>query len=89
MDEEELKKVWERFAEKQDFMLNPDKTHVERIAKGVLLNESKFGLKMCPCRIRDGTREQDLKLICPCNFKADETWAKKGQCWCGLFVKKQ
>lgn len=88
MDEEELRNVWKRFAEKNDFMLNPDKEHVDMILKGVLQNEKKFGLKLCPCRLRDGTRERDLELICPCNFKADETWAKKGQCWCGLFVKR-
>ncbi len=88
MNEEELLKVWERFTEKNDFKLNPDKEHVKRILEGVLRNEEKFGLKLCPCRIRDGSRERDLELICPCNFKVDKTWQEKGQCWCGLFVKK-
>ena len=88
MNEEELVKVWERFTEKNDFKLNPDKEHVKRILEGVLRNEEKFGLKLCPCRIRDGSRERDLELICPCNFKMDKTWQEKGQCWCGLFVKK-
>lgn len=88
MKEEELVKVWERFAEKNDFKLNPDKEHVEMIIKGVLKNEEKFGLKLCPCRIRDGSREKDLELICPCNFKMDKVWEEKEKCWCGLFVKK-
>ena len=88
MNEEELLKVWERFTEKNDFKLNPDKELVKRIIEGVLKNEEKFGLKLCPCRIRDGSRERDLELICPCNFKVDKTWQEKGQCWCGLFVKK-
>lgn len=89
MNEEELIAAWKRFTEKNDFMLNPDNEHVAIVAKGVLKNEGRFGLKLCPCRLRDGTRETDLKLICPCNFKSQETWRNKGMCWCGLFVKRE
>jgi len=88
MNEEELKKVWEEFSKNNDFKLNPDQEHVDMVAKGVLKNEEKHGLKLCPCRLRDGTREKDLELICPCNFKTHDTWESKGMCWCGLFVKK-
>ncbi len=88
MDKAELKKIWETFTEKNDFILNPDKEHVDIIADGVFKNEKKFGLKLCPCRLRDGTFERDLELICPCNFKTHTTWTEKGMCWCGLFVKR-
>lgn len=88
MDKEKLKKIWTRFADNNEFMLNPDDEHVDRIAEGLLKNEQEHGLKLCPCRIRDGSRKQDLLMICPCNFKADETWIKREQCWCGLFVKR-
>ncbi|MCH8329043.1 MAG: ferredoxin:thioredoxin reductase [Nanoarchaeota archaeon] len=92
MESEELRKSWEDFTQNNDFKLNPDKKHVDFIIEGVLENEKKHGLKLCPCRLRDGTREKDLELICPCNFKTHETWLKpknKPQmCWCGLFVKK-
>ncbi|MBN1544011.1 hypothetical protein JW898_00960 [Candidatus Woesearchaeota archaeon] len=89
MDAAAVLSAWEKFAEKNGFMLNPDKEHVDLITKGVLMNESKFGLKLCPCRLRDGKRERDLKITCPCNFRADENWKEKGMCWCGLFVKKK
>ncbi|UCD04432.1 MAG: ferredoxin:thioredoxin reductase [Candidatus Woesearchaeota archaeon] len=88
MNKEELLKIWQRFADNNDFILNPDKNHVDLAAKGVLENEKKCGLKLCPCRLRDGTRERDLELICPCNFKSQDIWREKGRCWCGLFVKK-
>ena len=93
MNEKELKIVWERFCEKNDFLLNPDEGHVGMLVKGILENEKKYGLKLCPCRVRDGTREKDLELICPCNFKTHQTWlnpkeGKKPMCWCGLFLKK-
>lgn len=88
MSKDELKKVWERFAQNKDFVLNPDQNHVDAVADGVLVNKQKYGLGLCPCRVRDGSRETDLKLICPCNFKTQEVWQKQGRCWCGLFVKK-
>lgn len=88
MDKEELRDCWDRFCENQVFVLNPDKEHVDIIIEGVLSNEKKFGLKLCPCRLRDGSRERDLDLICPCNFEIQDTWKERGDCWCGLFVKK-
>ncbi len=88
MNKEELRKAWENFTEKNDFALNPDSKHVNIIIEGILKNEEKFGLKLCPCRLSDGTRQKDLELICPCNFKIQKTWKEKGMCWCGLFVKE-
>ena len=88
MDKKELVRCWEAFAKDNDFKLNPDKKHVDTIADGVLKNESVCGLKICPCRLRDGTRERDLELICPCNFKNHDTWSSQSRCWCGLFVKR-
>lgn len=88
MNREDLRRVWEKFTEKNDFMLNPDSSHVDAIISGVLKNEETHGLKLCPCRLRDGTRDRDLELLCPCNFKVQDTWREKGRCWCGLFVKR-
>lgn len=85
----EMVSLWNKFAAGKDFMLNPDRKHVGMIFTGLTENEKKYGMKLCPCRLRDGTQETDLKLICPCNFKAQEIWAKEGRCWCGLFVKKK
>ncbi|MFH1544924.1 MAG: ferredoxin-thioredoxin reductase catalytic domain-containing protein [archaeon] len=89
MNKEELRTVWENFTKKNDFILNPDFQHVELVINGVLENEKKHGLKLCPCRLRDGSRERDLELICPCNFKTHETWKNEGRCWCGLFLKRK
>ena len=88
MNTEELRSVWQKYTEKNNFKLNPDSAHVDIIVKGGLENEKKFGLKLCPCRLRDGSREKDLELICPCNFEMQDVWKNKGMCWCGLFVKR-
>ncbi len=88
MNKEELIKVWEKFTEGKDFKLNENKEIVETLAGGVLTNEKNHGLKFCPCRIKTGDFEEDLKIVCPCNFKAQQTWKEKGKCWCGLFVRR-
>jgi ferredoxin-thioredoxin reductase catalytic subunit len=92
MQPAELRSAWEKFTKNNDFKLNPDKRHVGIIIEGVLKNEKAHGLKLCPCRLRDGTRQKDLELICPCNFKTHETWLNPKEsmhqmCWCGLFIK--
>lgn len=88
-DKEELKNRWKNFSDKNDFVLNPDENMVDNVVKGVLGNEKEMGLKICPCRLSDGSRKRDAELICPCNFKAQETWKEEGRCWCGLFVKEE
>jgi len=88
MNEEELKKVSERYADSQKFKLNPDKKIVESIIKGLLANEKKFGYRYCPCRAVIGNKEMDRKIICPCVFHKDEI-KRMGHCLCGLFVSKK
>lgn len=89
MDKEGLYKIWAKFTEGKDFKQNPDTKMTDMIAEGLLENEKLYGLRLCPCRLRDGTRERDLELICPCKFKTHSTWESQGRCWCGLFVKRQ
>lgn len=88
MDKEQLIKTWKEFADKFGVKLNPDNQVVQILCNGVLNNEINKGMKYCPCRMTTGRREDDLKLICPCNFKAQKGWQEKGECWCSLFVKK-
>ena len=83
-------KIWRELTERQEnheFILNPDKETVERLAKGVLTNEKNKNLKFCPCRMIMGNLEEDKRLVCPCSFKTQKTWKEKGECWCSLFVK--
>ncbi len=88
MNKDELKKAWAKFTEPNDFVLNPNEEHVNKIIDGVLDLEKKYGLKLCPCRLRNGSLERDLELICPCNFKIQANWKTKGECWCGLFTRR-
>ena len=80
--------VGEDMAQNSDvFFLNPDSEVVQDVATGVLENEEKKGFKYCPCRLPVGDEKKDIGLVCPCNFKIQDTWKEKGECWCSLFVK--
>lgn len=89
---EKLIGIWREFCARQGggegaFTLNPDNGRVVMLALGVLSNERSHGLKYCPCRMITKKRDEDLKLVCPCNFRAQKTWKEKGECWCSLFVR--
>lgn len=83
-----IKNLQDFVKDKKDFQLSKDKDRVNKLVRGILYNEKRYGLKFCPCRIQTKIREKDLKLVCPCNFKAQKTWQDKKECWCGLFEKR-
>jgi ferredoxin-thioredoxin reductase catalytic subunit len=91
MDKEAFVRAIETFAEGNEFQVNPNKEKVGMLLEGMFNNEKNHGLKFCPCRLITKEREEDLKLICPCNFLIHETYKNKedGECWCGLFVRRK
>ena len=84
---EEVIKQSQKYAEKNGLRLNPNKAVVKRIARGLLLNERKYGARYCPCRRVSGNIEEDRDKICPCKWHKEEI-EKNGLCHCGLFAKK-
>ncbi len=91
MDKEAFTRAIETFTENNDFQVNPDKEKVDMLLEGIFNNEKNHGLKYCPCRLITKEKEEDFKLICPCNFLIHETYKDKedGECWCGLFVRRK
>lgn len=81
----------EKFAEKNEFQVNPDTEKVKMLLDGMFNNEQNHGLKYCPCRLITKDFAEDLRLVCPCNFLIHETYKDKedGECWCGLFVRRK
>ena len=88
---EDFRTAIERFTVGNEFEVNPDHGKVELLLTGIFENEKNHGLKFCPCRLRTKDWEEDLKLVCPCNFTIHETYkgVKDGECWCGLFVRRK
>ncbi|GAI49172.1 unnamed protein product [marine sediment metagenome] len=83
---ENIIKNYQEYAQKNGFKLNPDKGIVERLVKGLLENEKKYGAQYCPCRRITGNPEDDKGKICPCYWHQEEL-ERDGHCFCGLFVK--
>jgi len=91
MDKDEFRQAIGEFASKNEFQVNPDKSRVDMLIEGTFNCEKNQGMKYCPCRLITKEFEEDIKLVCPCNFLIHETYKDKedGECWCGLFVRRK
>ncbi len=91
MDKHIFRQAIEEFASKNEFQVNPDKTRVDMLIDGTFNCEKNQGMKFCPCRLITKDFEEDIKLVCPCNFLIHDTYKDKdnGECWCGLFVRRK
>ena len=62
---EKLKKE----AEAGGYHLNPDTEMTKALVKGLLTNEKRYGYQACPCRLAAGKKEEDLDIVCPCDYR--------------------
>jgi len=72
-------------AEEGGYRFNPDAEFTRNLVKGLLRNEQRYGYRSCPCRLASGRKEEDLDIICPCDYR-DEDVAEYGACYCALYV---
>ena len=80
---------WARnYAKKHHLALNPDQKRLNIVIKGLARNETKFGERYCPCRLRSGDKEKDKAIICPCVYHQEEI-EQEGSCHCNLYYKKE
>ena len=70
------------------YTLNPDVEFVLDLVEGLLTNEERYGYRACPCRLAAGIREQDLDIICPCDYR-DADLDEFGACYCALYVSDE
>jgi ferredoxin-thioredoxin reductase catalytic subunit len=74
-----------REAENAGYHLNPDTTFAEDLIRGLLDNEKRYGYRACPCRLASGSKDEDLDIICPCDYR-DPDLDDYGSCYCALYV---
>lgn len=87
---EEVDKLYERLskqAESAGYHLNPDILFTKELIKGLLINERRYGYWACPCRLAAGLKEEDLDIICPCDYR-DADLLEFDSCYCGLYVSQ-
>jgi ferredoxin-thioredoxin reductase catalytic subunit len=53
----------------------------------LLVNEKRYGYWSCPCRLAEGLKEEDLDIICPCDYR-DPDLNDYGTCYCALYVSQ-
>ena len=91
MSGEEARKLYEKLdkdAKAGGYLLNPDLEFVLELMDGLVTNQKRYGYLACPCRLADGVREQDLDIICPCDYR-DPDLEEFGACFCALYVSDE
>ena len=69
------------------YFLNPDTAFVKELMEGLLENQRRYGYMACPCRLADGDKQDDLDIICPCDYR-DPDLDEYGVCYCCLYVNE-
>ncbi|MEM3421146.1 MAG: ferredoxin-thioredoxin reductase catalytic domain-containing protein [Candidatus Hadarchaeum sp.] len=88
---EEVNRLYEKLkreGEAAGYYLNGDVEFAKKLVKGLLINEQRYGYWSCPCRLASGKKEEDLDIICPCDYR-DADLVEYGSCYCGLYVSKE
>lgn len=87
-DEQEVDSYYKKVkadAESGGYHLNSDEEFTKELLKSILINKKRYGYGACPCRLASGTKEEDLDLICPCDYR-DPDLVDYDACYCGLYV---
>jgi ferredoxin-thioredoxin reductase catalytic subunit len=84
----EIDRLHERLsgeAEAGGYHLNPDVEFAKWLVKSLILSERRYGYRACPCRLASGNRQEDLDIICPCDYR-DPDLSEYDACYCALYV---
>jgi len=86
--EEQIEKLFKKLdsdAGSSGYNLNPDASFTRSLVRGLLVNQKRYGYQACPCRLASGTKENDLDIICPCDYR-DPDLDQYGACYCALYI---
>ncbi|MFH1335425.1 MAG: ferredoxin-thioredoxin reductase catalytic domain-containing protein [Candidatus Zixiibacteriota bacterium] len=89
--EEEIEKLYQKLnreAEASGYHLNPDVEFTRDLLRGILTNQKRYGYWACPCRLASGAKEEDLDIICPCDYR-DPDLTDWSACYCALYVSDE
>lgn len=75
-------------AEAGGYRLNRDADFVRSLMGGLLVNQQRYGYESCPCRLASGKQEDDIDIVCPCDYR-DQDIGEFGACFCALYVSQE
>jgi len=87
---EEIESLYVRMKteiESGGYHFNPDLEFTKSLIEGLLVNQKRYGYISCPCRLASGKKDEDLDIICPCDYR-DPDLSEFNACYCCLFVTK-
>lgn len=70
------------------YNLNPDAGFAKDLLRSLLVNEKRYGYRVCPCRLASSVKEDDVDIICPCDYR-DADIVEYGACYCALYVSQE
>lgn len=88
---EKVEQLYEKLQEDAaaaGYNLNPDEAFTRDLVEALLINARRYGYQACPCRLASGSRDKDLDIICPCDYR-DPDLAEFGTCYCALYVSDE
>ena len=91
ISDEEIHKLYEKLnreAKESGYHLNPDVEFTKNLVKSLIINEKRYGYWACPCRLASGKKEEDLDIICPCDYR-DPDLNEYDACYCALYVSEK
>ena len=92
MDVEARKKVLRYLFQKVigplGYKFTPDEELADYLLEQEVKLESQLGTPFCPCQARGPSREDKMKVVCPCIPFHRKHFDEMKRCWCGLFVHK-
>ncbi len=80
--------ILQKEANDSGYRLNLDVEFTKNLIAGLMKNERRYGYRACPCRLATGKEEQDLDIICPCDYR-DPDLNDFGACYCALYVSEE
>jgi ferredoxin-thioredoxin reductase catalytic subunit/rubredoxin len=83
-----LREQLERDAKAAGYNINPDDEITLYLCEGLITNIDRHGYMSCPCRLPEGNRQEDLDVICPCDYR-DADLNEYGACYCALYVNDE
>ena len=73
--------------EAKGYFFNKDTSLVLELLQQLSATKKAYGYMSCPCRLANGTYENDKDIICPCVYREPDV-KEFGACFCKLYVGK-
>lgn len=83
-----LRFLFEPIVEKLGYKLTPAEEDADFLLEQLAAIEAETGIPYCPCQAREKTREENMRMVCPCIPFHRRHYDYMKRCWCGLFVHK-